>query len=516
MKILLVGLTSALTLVATLARSATAFQSIENIAPTLEIKWDASSWSDPNKQEPWQIISLTVPEQNISVKTGENGLRLNDSYVAKMYGVTHYLCTHEHKPDKLRWLVNRHVEGEKFGVLAALLTADRRNEGFDWFYEAGNGNFSVGRYKISCQAAQDIANQYGTKASPPTSIVQTEQQLRPSDGTPFEARVQKQYTIPELNLISKNIPQWQAYVERQSLIKVGLSQDVNGDSQVATLTVPDQDTTVPVNDERLRLYDAHLANMFAISHLLCQQGRIKKNLLWHYTAGDGQIAMGMFPISCRLAAEVASAYGLRNQESIGIVNAIERPYQPASVEGSIPTLNLTSTKAARWMDFTESFQPERSSWEIPKSSFLVEKVLPQLQGITEVPILLPTNGFGGGGFNVHVDKDGYSIGLYAGEGKCGSGCASGASWHGDISASRASPKTENNDEPEVFKINPRTQLRKIQLSHHTPAVFRSSCGAYCVSSVRWQYKGVNYTVDGKGGQHSLVKAANSMIEAGPR
>jgi hypothetical protein len=515
----LVGLTSALAVVTTFAGPAVAASSIDDSSLSPEIEWHSSVWGDREKQEPWQFITLTVPDQDTSVKTGANGLRLYDLHVAKMYAVTHYLCQHQFKPDKRRWWSSDSVRArDRLNVLAALLKIDRRNEGFNWFYEAGNGNVLMGQFKISCQAAQDVANQYGVKAAPPTLMSQTEQRPRPSDSVLIDTRVPKQYKIPELNLTAENISEWQDDLQKASPMRVSLDEDqrVPMARPNAGFTVPDQDTTLPtLAGGTLRQYDAHLGSIFAISHLLCQQGRVKHGIWWDYRAGSGDLPMGHFEISCRLAAEVASAYGVANSEAITIVDA-DRPYQTADHSGAVPTLKLTGAKVARWMDFTASFQPKKESWEIREDTFPSEPILPQLQGVTEVPILLPTKGISGHSFDVHVNKDGYSIGIYAGEGKCGVGCASGASWHGDINASRNTKAPEYSGESEFFQRNPRSRLRKIQLSHDTPAVFRSSCGAYCTASVRWQYQGVNYSVSGKGGQRSLVKIANSMIEAGPR
>jgi hypothetical protein len=449
------------------------------------------------------------------VETGANGLRLYDLHVAKMYAVTHYLCQHQFKPDKRRWWSSDDLRArDRLNVLAALLKIDRRNEGFNWFYEAGNGNVQMGQFKISCQAAQDVANQYGVKAAPPTVMSQTEQRPRPSDGVLIDTRVPKPYEIPELNLTAENFTQWQDYVQTRNQFKVWLDEGVQyfPGQQRAGFTVSDQDTTLPTTvDGTLRRYDAHVGSMFAISHLLCEQGRVKQGLSWNYSAGNDQLAMGYFKISCRLAAEVASAYGVANSEAITIVDA-NKPYQAAATSYAVPTLKLTGAKVVRWMAFTASFQPQKYDWEDVENGFPIEAVLQKFQGLTEIPILVPTSYFGGftaNSITVHETKDGYSIG------NCRRTCAT-ASWNGDIVAGRNAEVFDHDNEAEVLET-PNARLRKVQLSHGIQGTFRSMCGAYCTAHVRWKYQGISYMLVEKGGSQSrMVKVANSMIEGGPR
>jgi hypothetical protein len=87
--------------------------------------------------------------------------------------------------------------------------------------------------------------------------------------------------------------------------------------QSVQLTVPDQDTTLSAYGGELRRYDVHIAKMFEVTHYLCQQNiarRTLKGFDWSYEAANGNVYMGNFHISCRLALEVVTAYGLKRLE----------------------------------------------------------------------------------------------------------------------------------------------------------------------------------------------------------
>ncbi|MGL4501268.1 MAG: hypothetical protein ACRCU2_19510, partial [Planktothrix sp.] len=122
---------------------------------------------------------------------------------------------------------------------------------------------------------------------------------------------------------------------------------------VASLIVPNSDTTQSAYGGDLRLYDVHLAKMFEITHFECSQpsGGMTRNqrIIWRYQAGDGEIKMGAFDISCRLANQIAREYGLGRTETTNMT------YYRARTTEEIPILNITGDKIPRWINFLQSF-----------------------------------------------------------------------------------------------------------------------------------------------------------------
>lgn len=80
------------------------------------------------------------------------------------------------------------------------------------------------------------------------------------------------------------------------------------------MVVPDRDTTQSAYGGQLRLYDVHIAKMFEVTHTLCQEIPGLGYLNWVYQAGGGSLFMGRFQVSCKLANDLASAYGLGTPE----------------------------------------------------------------------------------------------------------------------------------------------------------------------------------------------------------
>ncbi len=123
----------------------------------------------------------------------------------------------------------------------------------------------------------------------------------------------------------------------------------------ASLQVPDRNTTVDAGGG-LRRYDVHIAKMFEITHHSCQEvhrdgGYEFNGYSWNYSANNGSIDMGRFLISCRLAQDIATAYGLGNSERTEITY-----YRADNVE-YIPTLNIVGGKVDCWRQFTHNFVP---------------------------------------------------------------------------------------------------------------------------------------------------------------
>lgn len=132
--------------------------------------------------------------------------------------------------------------------------------------------------------------------------------------------------------------------------------EARGGFVLMQLTVPDQDTTQPAYGGKLRLYDVHLAKMFETSHFLCQQFRGVSGYEWVYSAGNGSIRMGNFRISCSLANEMASTYGLGKPERTSIAKDTEGG-TPESDVYSIPILDIRGSKIQRWINFVQNFKP---------------------------------------------------------------------------------------------------------------------------------------------------------------
>ena len=98
--------------------------------------------------------------------------------------------------------------------------------------------------------------------------------------------------------------------------------------------------------------------MFETSQFLCQQSRGISGYEWVYLAGNGSIRMGNFRISCSLASETASTYGLGKPERTSIARDTEGG-PPESDVYSIPTLTIAGSKVQQWINFVQNFKPTR-------------------------------------------------------------------------------------------------------------------------------------------------------------
>jgi hypothetical protein len=118
-----------------------------------------------------------------------------------------------------------------------------------------------------------------------------------------------------------------------------------------TITVPDEDTTVPAYGGRLRKYDVHIAKMIEVTSLSCKQSPRNRTLSWTYRADNGAANMGTFAVSCGLVWDLFDAYGTGKSEETQFVDS----------DGStmIPTLNITGGKVDKWIRFTNNFKPIR-------------------------------------------------------------------------------------------------------------------------------------------------------------
>ncbi len=151
------------------------------------------------------------------------------------------------------------------------------------------------------------------------------------------------------------------------ILTAGFTQGVNAQSKTVSsdgttigtdgdtwfLRTPNSDTTKAFDGGRLRIYDVHIAKMVEITHYQCNNTRSSQDRTWFYSANDTN--MGRFQISCKLAQDLATAYGMGRGEPTAIFMAeIE---EPSTIR--IPTLNIKGEKVEAWMRFTQNFKPVR-------------------------------------------------------------------------------------------------------------------------------------------------------------
>ncbi|MFM6399279.1 hypothetical protein [Planktothrix sp.] len=126
---------------------------------------------------------------------------------------------------------------------------------------------------------------------------------------------------------------------------------------IYTMTVPDRDTTRSAYGGKLRLYDVHIAKMFEVTYYDCNNQGSSRT--WLYYAGNGQINMGEFFISCDLANRIVNRYGLGQPESTVIEYSQEEAGPPIPRNRSIQILDITGSKVDSWIDFVQGFKPVR-------------------------------------------------------------------------------------------------------------------------------------------------------------
>ncbi|MBW3586406.1 MAG: hypothetical protein KY448_11360 [Cyanobacteria bacterium 0813] len=138
-----------------------------------------------------------------------------------------------------------------------------------------------------------------------------------------------------------------------------LPMELGFDEGFGSIVVPESDTTASAYGGRLRRYDVHIAKMFEVTHFMCQQGNLTPGITWNYAAGGGRINMGSFEITCRLANQIASAYGLGKSEPTNVTFSAGEVGRPAVRSFNIPILDITGDKVPRWVSFVQGFQPVR-------------------------------------------------------------------------------------------------------------------------------------------------------------
>ncbi len=145
---------------------------------------------------------------------------------------------------------------------------------------------------------------------------------------------------------------------KPGLASTALPMSISTGEGAFSLTVPDTDTTKSAYGGRLRVYDVHVAKMFEVTHFMCASGRLSPGTAWSYTAGNGSIEMGTFSISCKLANDIAIAYGLGRPERTSIYVSFEEAGGETRA-ANIPILEITGGKIDRWIRFSRSFKPIR-------------------------------------------------------------------------------------------------------------------------------------------------------------
>ena len=143
--------------------------------PVTEIRW-----LNYTSKDGWQSIDFIVPDRDTAKSASSRKLRLYDVHIAKMFEISRFLCDR-----------------------------DRTAEGYNWSYQAENGNIDMGSFKISCELARSTATTYGL-GKPEITVIRRNFDL-PS-GIPSIA-VQK-YAIATLNVAKNRVVQWRKFVQK--------------------------------------------------------------------------------------------------------------------------------------------------------------------------------------------------------------------------------------------------------------------------------------------------------------
>jgi len=150
-----------------------------------------------------------------------------------------------------------------------------------------------------------------------------------------------------------------AVAQTEVPIKYIIFASYSGDIRNADFVVPDTDTTVSAYGGQLRRYDVHVAKMFELTDFEClntnKTDRNWNRIVWRYSAASGSAKMGSLDISCRLAREIATAYGLGKLERTTVT------YYRATTQIDVPILNITGSKIDKWLNFVQRFPFQPSS-----------------------------------------------------------------------------------------------------------------------------------------------------------
>jgi serine/threonine-protein kinase len=296
---------------------------------------------------------LIVPDRDTTQSANGGLLRRYDVHLAKMFELSNLYCAQ----------------------------ANGYTESMEWHYFAGNGDINMGRFLIDCKLVRDIVNAYGLGRSERTRIVYS------ATGTTTTR------DVPVLNIVGGKIPKFvefvrgfrpvgdaqrldqaqratQPYVEmpEQSpnvprepapsktefpITSIRFLPALNGGQARAVFIVPDRDTSQPAYGGSLTRYDVHVAKMFELSNLYCNQANGNwDSVEWNYFAGDGNINGGRFVFSCQLVRDIVSAYGLGRSEQTRVA------YSPTGAETTenVPVLNLVGSKIPKFISFVKGLR----------------------------------------------------------------------------------------------------------------------------------------------------------------
>jgi serine/threonine-protein kinase len=142
------------------------------------------------------------------------------------------------------------------------------------------------------------------------------------------------------------VPLTEVFVGGSSPMKVG-SNWVG-----AELVVPNQNLTKAIDGTQLRLYDVHVAKMFEVTDHICHRSAEAgiKGIAWSYKAGKGQIPVGNFKISCRLANNITATYDLGTPR-LTTIRYFAGTQKPKAYP--VPSLNITNGKVTQWKAFVQ-------------------------------------------------------------------------------------------------------------------------------------------------------------------
>ncbi len=138
----------------------------------------------------------------------------------------------------------------------------------------------------------------------------------------------------------------------------------------------------------------------------------------------------------------------------------------------------------------------------------IEKALAQIQGKTQVPILIPSVVPNMDEMYVigEATSNGYSLN-FSFTPRCG-GTACNYAW---MDVQRGGALFD------AAHMNPRDTLEKVELANGIHGQFANTCGSYCLATVQWQSQGVTYNATVKNGKkETAIALANSAIQGGVR
>jgi hypothetical protein len=137
-----------------------------------------------------------------------------------------------------------------------------------------------------------------------------------------------------------------------------------------SLDLPDADTTASAYGGRLRLYDVHSAKMVEVTHQQCvasrsidrspnENGSRTETYYWSYSANYGGTDMGNFSITCELAQNLVTTYGLGDPSPMAVRGEVASAVIGYRTQ-MIPNLDITGEEIDEWMNFTSNFKPRQS------------------------------------------------------------------------------------------------------------------------------------------------------------